>query len=74
MKISKCKGCGADIILTITEAGIRKPIDAKEYTLFTLEEQPDGTVQAKALQVHASHFSTCPKADEFRKPVRGGGA
>lgn len=70
MKISKCKGCGGEFIWAITEAGHPKPVEVPAFTLFTLEEESNGTVRAKAHQVHASHFSVCPKAAEFRKPVR----
>lgn len=67
---AKCRGCGQEIVWAVTETERKMPVEVRGYTLFTLEEELDGTMRAKAVQVHASHFSVCPAADQFRKPVR----
>lgn len=72
MKTAKCKGCGADLIWSISPAGKRIPMDARP-TVYRLTEQADGTVVAEKLSDQAtlavSHFATCSKVDQF-----GGGS
>lgn len=59
MRTSDCKGCGEPIVWMKTDAGKNIPVDPESIvdegaTVF----DPDQMV---------SHFSTCAKADEFRK-------
>ena len=75
MRTSKCKSCGADIIWVKTIPGERTmPLDAKSYTLFVLEPEgaQGGSPRCKAVQVRASHFSTCADADAWRKAKEQG--
>lgn len=70
MIISRCKGCNAEIIYVTTTTGATMPLDAKAYTLFVLEPegaQGSANPRAKPILVRASHFSTCSKADQFRR-------
>jgi hypothetical protein len=62
--MATCKGCGAEIIWTYTEAGKRIPLDAKPEKRFVWENVPD---QYRLKDTYVSHFATCPKAAEFRK-------
>ena len=66
MNDATCKGCGKPIIWAEMAAGRRAPFDAKAGTI--LLEDKDGTKGARYVRGHVSHFATCPKADEFRKP------
>lgn len=70
MTSSRCKTCDAEIIWIVTPSGKSMPVDAKAETLWLLE--PDGgqggSARARPVQVRKSHFSTCPQADEHRRP------
>lgn len=65
-QIKTCSSCGAMIIWFKTEAGRPHPVDvtsvkATDMHLDLLtKSHPQGT--------HISHFSTCPNADQHRKP------
>ena len=69
MADSKCRGCGKKIIWAITAEGKNIPLEAvapvfavDEYTL------DDGVVvnlARRAERTFVSHFSVCPKANEF---------
>jgi hypothetical protein len=67
-----CKGCGAEILWLRTKDGKTMPCNPKALRLLL----PTGeTVLSRGELVpvyevksgYASHFSTCPKADELRK-------
>ena len=58
-RIVRCRGCNAKIIWFKTEAGKNMPVDAD-----TVEADDDEL----DLDRHISHFSTCPKANQFRRP------
>lgn len=59
MNATKCKGCGAQIVWFKTTAGKSMPVDAETVELG--DEQLD-------LTRHVSHFATCKKAADFRRP------
>ena len=61
--ISKCRGCGADIIWIETHEGKKMPVDAKPKAGFT----KDFVGNWKHTLLHESHFATCPQAGKFRK-------
>ena len=70
-----CKACKAPLLFVPTENGKAMPLDAEPSAGGTIEIR-DGvavvhSVEAAA-QMHRplyrSHFSTCPRAGEFRKP------
>ena len=52
-----CQGCGADIVWLKTNKGKNMPVDASSYNGEKLYEHGK----------HVPHWSTCPKADKFRK-------
>lgn len=63
--MAKCKGCGAEIIWTVTIGGKRVPLDAKAEKRFV---KPLAAFDEVALaDTWVSHFVTCPKAGDFRK-------
>ncbi len=76
MKVSKCRSCQAPVIWTKMESGKMMPVDANPVTGFELTE-PDYAADSAgaspdpprgvAKKVYASHFATCPNADEHRK-------
>ena len=60
-----CKGCGAEIIFVITDAGKTMPLDAQPEKRFILIGARVPT--ARLEDVYTSHFASCPKAEAFRK-------
>lgn len=71
MRYARCKSCGARIIWARTAAGKPIPLDAKPVAGGNLVFNPfTGLVAAErgAGFRHVSHFSTCTKAAEHRKP------
>lgn len=58
-RIVRCKGCNAKIIWFKTDGGKNMPVDAD-----TVEAEDDEL----DLTRHRSHFATCKKADQFRRP------
>lgn len=80
MKTSRCRSCEAEIIWTETTKGRKMPVDAEPATdrqakmLFVLSgEDPPLAMYAMPIDragdepLYASHFSTCPNADQHRK-------
>ena len=64
--MSKCRGCGAEIVWARTDRGRDIPLDAKPEKRFELSHG-----HATLMDTYVSHFVTCPKAKEFRhEPVR----
>lgn len=60
-----CRSCGAAITWVVLPSGKRMPVDAKGVPMVKLSDDDQrGTV----IHVHASHFSSCPQADQHRKP------
>jgi hypothetical protein len=60
-----CKGCGAEIVWSVTQLGKRIPLDARPERRFLLLSDPGEGV--RLVDTYQSHFATCPKAPEFRK-------
>lgn len=61
----ECKGCGAQVLwVRMPATGRPMPLDRRRTTIIVPET---GAV----VTGHLSHFATCPKAGEFRRP-RGG--
>jgi hypothetical protein len=58
-RITRCRSCRAQIIWLKTAAGKNMPVDADSVEAEDQEFQPGR---------HVSHFSTCPQADQHRKP------
>ncbi len=67
--MSKCRSCGADIFWVKTLRGKSMPIDydkdlAEEFERAAMYKH---TVDFDPARMR-SHFSTCPEADQHRKP------
>lgn len=54
-----CTGCGGRMIYLRTRTGSRMPVDAETVA------EDDHIFDHKR---HTSHFATCPKAGDFRRP------
>jgi hypothetical protein len=69
---TRCRSCGAAIIWAITANGKRMPVDAQPLRgLLQLHDRPDDEaplVRVLPIEVHRSHFATCPQADQHRRP------
>ena len=81
MRMSKCKGCGAEIIWIKTEGGKSIPCNALKIVYRQARGgslkivTPNGEVVSGELAAdpqtatgvgYVSHFATCPMADAFR--------
>lgn len=68
-----CKGCGQEIIWVKTGDGKNMPLDPKPKKMIFLPESAanPGTKVACFVDAYMPHWSTCPKADNFRKPKEG---
>lgn len=60
---SPCRSCAAPIVWLKTASGKSMPVDAPSV------QAGDTTFDASR---HVTHFSTCPNADQHRKPAHGG--
>lgn len=60
-RITRCRSCNAKIIWFKTAAGKNMPVDADTV-------EPEDDVEELDLSRHVSHFSTCPNANQHRKP------
>lgn len=78
MNVTRCRSCGARVIFCTTERGKAMPVDAEPHPAgnITLIPRPDGGATAHVLQkhetaggaaLHRSHFSTCARADDWRR-------
>lgn len=87
MKTTKCRACGAEIMFIKTQAGKTVPVDSESRRFFPCKDGkelfvlPDGsTKRGRSMKAEVdgaeigfiSHFATCPEADAFRKPRKGG--
>lgn len=67
--MSKCRGCGAEIIWAKNENDKLIPLDAKApvYVLTIREGMGHETrcQRAEKGRAFVTHFATCPKANEF---------
>lgn len=74
MTVSRCDGCGAEIYWITTTAGKPMPVDTQKRTILAPESWTQGlkgvTSDSKWITVsgYQSHFASCPKANQFRKP------
>ena len=76
MKITSCNGCGADIYFIKLTSGKFNPVDIDKYDIQDNLVNPELIVVSEKGEVgklknlttgYISHFSTCPKAKNFRK-------
>ncbi len=63
MRRATCRGCGAPIVWGITEAGKNVPLDPPEKRYVALHAG-----RFRIVDTWISHFATCLKSDDFRKP------
>ncbi len=63
MSAATCKGCGAPIVWGVTEAGNKVPLDPSERRYVEIDEG-----RLRIVDTWVSHFATCPKSDDFRRP------
>lgn len=71
---SPCRGCGADIVFATVE-GKNTPLDLRP-PVYVFESDGEGGgawLRMPKGVVAVSHFSTCPKANDFNGRVRGQG-
>lgn len=61
--ITRCKGCGAEIMFVQTVAGRMHPVNLPAEKRWV--KDPDAHIYALC-DTHTSHFATCPKSAEFR--------
>ena len=67
MMLGNCKGCGAPIEWSTTEAGKSVPLDHPPEKRFIMFMRMDGSESVKLVETWVSHFATCSKANEFRR-------
>jgi hypothetical protein len=66
--MATCNGCGAEITWIKTEAGKNAPIDAKPIKAYVaLNPEALCEVEYILMDVHLSHFATCPRANDLRR-------
>jgi hypothetical protein len=69
--MAECRGCGAPITWAVTKEGTKIPLDMRPpvYEIMSLNPfDPASKLVAVRLDKHrfgVTHFSTCPKANEF---------
>ena len=66
--VRACRGCGAKIQWIKTVGGKNHPINAEAVNVWAQQPDGKGGFHWTMIPSHSSHFSTCPNADEFRKP------
>jgi len=74
--MSRCKGCGKEIVWGVTDEGKKIPLDPSAPVYYVSDEQietPQGmTPKIERERQHmVSHFKTCPNAADFSKGRRG---
>lgn len=60
----RCKSCGAQIVFVKTKADKVAPLNAWFKILRT---QKVGDIELAEVESGASHFSTCPQKQQFRR-------
>lgn len=69
---AKCKSCGATIIWAVTTNGAKAPMNADfvPLDLKTIKAAGGAEVEIVSVAGKASHFATCPQAQQFRRKPR----
>ena len=78
--LSKCRGCGKDIVWAKTPEGKNIPLDPRPATYMVCVDSDDPSRNCAmktgedALVVYVSHFATCTHANDFTsaKPIPKG--
>ncbi len=68
--MSRCKGCGKEIVWGVTEEGKKIPLDPSAPVYYVSDDQvlSGGFMSYKIERERSSmvsHFKTCPKASDF---------
>ena len=67
--MTTCKGCNAPITWSTTAAGKQVPLNDPPEKRYIMFHPADGSREyVKLVETWVSHFVTCSKAAEFRKP------
>lgn len=64
MDSGECRGCGAPIYWVTMKSGKKHPVDRGRQVRVVFVGG-----QWEAVGAYTSHFSSCPKRDEFRRRV-----
>ena len=70
MKITKCKGCGADIFFIRTKKGKLAPISIASMEKRYILTRGDPDQEGKIVDTYLPHHADCPEVDQFRKPPK----
>ena len=72
--MSVCKGCGQEIRWIEMISGRKMPIDPKpQHMIMMVEDLPENCLpicepdQGITVKAYVTHWSTCPKAKDFKK-------
>lgn len=77
-KSSKCRACGEPLVWAVSQKGRMMPVEKEPHPEGTVQlTERNGSWYAKILKadeartfqgpLYRSHFSSCPKADQFRR-------
>lgn len=75
----KCRGCGAEMKMMPTASGKKIPLNPEPdpdgnlvifagKAHYASAEQQRAAREGKNVTLYSTHFSNCPKANDFRKP------
>ena len=64
--MSKCKGCGAEIIWVRTPSGAMMPLDAKPEKRGVVQPAHPGPI-VHIKDTYMPHWASCKHAKEFKK-------
>jgi len=62
--LSKCKGCGAEILWVETVKGKKMPVDPKELVFVHIEKVSG---KAEVLKGYVPRWASCPARDQFKR-------
>ncbi len=64
-----CKGCSQPIMFILDDKGVLQPLDLAA-PVFVVQMDMTNDERAIRTSAYVSHFSTCPKRDQFSKSRR----
>lgn len=72
MKTSRCTGCGAEIFFIKSDSGATIPLNATRAPAYEIRRDltQEMIAHPAAESVYISHFSTCPKRNDFSSSRR----
>lgn len=66
----RCKACGCPLRFVKTKDGKVIPLDVRSPVYEVQKDLTGQEIATPAVEAYVSHFSTCPKSDEFSKTKR----